>query len=256
MKILFVGNSFSEDTVEHAVNIAHSFGIENVKIGTLYVGGCSIEMHYNHISTDVPVYLYHLNEGDGWSSTENFKISDALKSDDWDWVVIQHGTRGTSRYTSIECYEKLSPLIDKIKAIINKDVKIAFNLTWMGEPTNPHHEIVSYGGNVGLMREKLIEVTQKVVLSNPKIDVLIPTGTAVENARTSNIGILTRDTYHLSFDKGRFIAGLTLISTLTGIDASKVSWVPDGVDEYAKSVAIESVQNAIADPLKITKSKL
>jgi hypothetical protein len=256
MKILFVGNSFAEDTVEHAVNVAISLGIENIKIGTLYVGGCSIEMHYEHFITDSPVYLYHLNEGNGWNSTPNFKISDAVKSDDWDWIVIQHGTNGTSRYTSCECYEKLSPLIDGIKAIALREPKIAFNLTWLGEPTRQHHEIISYGGNMKLMRQKLVEVTKTVILGNRKIDMLIPTGTAIENARTSQIGLLTRDGYHLSLDKGRFIAGLTLISTLVGIDVENISWTPEGVDEYAKSVAIESVRNARKYPLSITQSKL
>ncbi|MBR2988495.1 MAG: hypothetical protein IKC64_02085, partial [Clostridia bacterium] len=62
--------------------------------------------------------------------------------------------------------------------------------------------------------------------------------------------------YHLSMDKGRFIAGLTLVSAVTGIDASKVAWFPSTISDYDKAVAIESVTNAIAEPLKITRSKL
>jgi hypothetical protein len=106
------------------------------------------------------------------------------------------------------------------------------------------------------MREKLIEVTKEMVLSNPKVDLLIPTGTAIENARTSHIGLLTRDRYHLSMDKGRYIAALALISTVSGIDAANVDWMPQGVDEYARSVAIESVRNAQLSPLTETQSKL
>ena len=251
MKILFIGNSFAEDTAEHAANVALSLGISEIKIGVLYIGGCSIEMHYGNITTDAASYLYHLNEGAGWSSTPSFKIKDALKSDEWDWVVIQHGTNNGSRYTSCECYEKLSPLIDEVKSV-SPDAKIAFNLTWLGEPDYRHHEIISYGGDTALMREKLVEVTKAAVLSDSKVDRLVPTGTAVENARTSQMGKLTRDGYHLSLDKGRYIAALTLISTLSEIDAAKVGWAPDGVDEYAKSVAIESVCAAMRAPLEIT----
>ena len=131
-----------------------------------------------------------------------------------------------------------------------------FNLTWMGEHTSQHHEIVSYEGNVALMRQKLIEVTQAVVTPNPLIDLLVPTGTAVENARTSQIGLLTRDCYHLSMDKGRYIAALTFIATITGLPIDNVTWTPKGVDEYALQVAIESANNAIKAPFEITQSKL
>ena len=254
LKILFVGNSFAVDTMQHTAQIAKSLGVERVKFGVLFVGGCSIDMHYTHFTEDIPAYVYYVDEGEGWTSTPEQKISDAVKSDDWDWIAIQHGTHGGSRYTSCECYEKLSPLIDGIKAIAPAHTKIAFNLTWLGEHTRQHHEIVSYGGNMALMREKLIETTKAMVLSNDKIDMLVPTGTAIENARTSRIGLLTRDCYHLSVDKGRFIAGLAFISTITGIDAAKIGWTPDNVDEYALAVAVEAVKNAQAAPLDITAS--
>jgi hypothetical protein len=255
LKVLFVGNSFAEDTSKHTVGVARSLGIENVKIGVLYVGGCPIDMHYKHACEDSAVYTYHLNEGEGWTQTPEFKISDTVKSDAWDWIVIQHGTGSGARYTDAECYKNLDPLVDYIKALA-PSAKIAFNLTWMGEHTFQHHEIISYGGNTALMREKLEEVTREVVVRNPKIDLLVPTGTAIENARTSKIGLLTRDCYHLSVDKGRYIAALTFISTITGLDAAKVDWAPDGVDEYAKKVALESVKNAQAKPLEITRSLL
>lgn len=255
LKILFVGNSFAEDTSKHMADIALSMGLKTVKIGVLYVGGCSIDRHYDHARGDLGVYTYYLNEGEGWNSTPEFKISNAVRSDGWDWIVIQHGTCGTSRYTSPECYEKLGPLVDYLKSLLPQ-AKIAFNLTWLGEATFQHHEIISYNGNMTLMRENLEKVTKQVIVDNPKIDVLIPTGTAVENARTSHIGLLTRDGYHLSLDKGRYIAALTAISTLGGIDPEKASWAPDGVDEYARRVAVESVKNAQNSPLTITSSKL
>jgi hypothetical protein len=255
LKILFVGNSFAEDTMEHTAGIAFSLGVKRIKFGTLYVGGCSIEMHYRHAVEDLAVYKYSVNEGEGWSATPDFKISDAVKSDDWDWIAIQHGTNGTSRYTSIECYDRLGDLVDYIKSMAPR-AQIAFNLTWLGESTRQHHEIISYRGNMALMREKLEEVTREVMQNNPKIDLLVPTGTAIENARTSHIGLLTRDCYHLSMDKGRYIAGLTFISTVTEIDAEKITWAPDGVDDYAMKVAIESVKNAQRSPLAVTASAL
>ena len=256
LKLLFVGNSFAVDTMEHAANVARSLGIEEVRFGVLYVGGCPIEKHYEHAMGDMPVYVYHVNEGEGWSSREGVSISEAIAEDCWDWIAIQHGTSGTARYTSAECYEKLTPLISYIKERADGDVRIAFNLTWMGESTRQHHEIISYGGDIARMRQMLEKVTTEAVLTCPLLDRLTPTGTAIENARTSGIGLLTRDCYHLSMDKGRYIAALTFICSITGISPEGISWAPDGVDEYARAVAIESAKNAIERPLEITRSGL
>ena len=256
LKVLFVGNSFSEDTVEYMVDIAMALGISAPKVCNLYVGGCSIDMHYANASGDLPVYKLFTNEGGGWHSKDKIRMSEALQGDEWDYIVIQHGTNNGARYTSPECYDRLTPLINYIKEVAAGNPKIAFNLTWMGESTRQHHEIISYKGDVSLMREKLIEVTRDVVLTNPLVDLLIPAGTAIENARTSDIGLLTRDCYHLSMDKGRFIAALTAVASLTGISVDDIAFVPEGVDDYSLKVAIESVNNALKRPLEVTKSKI
>ena len=256
LQVLFVGNSFSVDTAQHAADVALSMGIKQVKICVLYVGGCSLDMHYQHASENLPVYVYHQNEGEGWTETPDHTIDTAVAAEDWDWIVIQHGTTGGSRNTSPECYTKLEPLIDHIKALAPAHTRIAFNMTWLGEHTRQHHEILSYKGDMVAMRKALIETMKVTVLATPKVELLIPTGTAVENARTSGIGLLTRDCYHLSVDKGRFIAALTFISSITGLAPATVQWVPEGVDDYAKRVAIESAENAIKAPLAITRSVL
>ena len=254
--VLVVGNSFSTDTMEHAANIALALGIPKLHFGTLYLGGCSIGMHYAHAIENLPAYVYYTNDGNGWEETPDYRIEDAVKSADWDWIVIQHGTHGESRYTSVESYEKLTPLIQYIKERAPAHTKIAFNLTWMGESTRQHHEILSYGGDIAAMRAKLEEVTKQVILTNPLVDRLIPTGTAIENARTSQIGLLTRDCYHLSMDKGRYIAALTFLACITERCIDAIDWAPQGVDPYAKAVAIESANNAIRAPLCITPSAL
>ena len=256
LKVLFVGNSFARDTVELAPDIAKSLGIDQIKFANLYVGGCSIDMHYAHAIGDLPAYDYYINTGEAWTYTPEHRISDAVREEDWDWIVIQHGTRGTSRYTSPECYDNLAPLVRYLKSLAPSHTRIAFNLTWMGESTYQHHEIISYGGDMTTMRRRLIEVTQACVLTQPQIDLIIPTGTAIENARTSHIGLLTRDCFHLSVDKGRYIAALTFLAAITGLDVSGISRAPTGVDDYARRVAIEAAQNALRAPFTITPSKL
>ena len=255
LKILCIGNSFSEDTTAHLAEIALYSGFSKIKVANLYRGGCSINRHCLHAEQDLPVYRYDVNEGNGWSNTLNHRISDAIKSDDWDWISIQHGTGDKSRYTELSSYEKLPWLIDYIKNLAPRKTKIAFNMTWVGESDFPHEEIQYYGGDQLLIYEKIAKLTKEHILTLRGIDVVSPTGTAIQNARTGGIGSLTRDGYHLSLGAGRYIAGMTFLKALTGADTSNIHW-PDNESDDAKKVAIEAVNNAIAEPFRISYSKL
>ena len=81
-------------------------------------------------------------------------------------------------------------------------------------------------------------------------------GKPIQNARTSYLGdTLTRDGYHLSYDIGRYIAGVTFFHAVTGIDIDNLTYAPDGVDDAARKVAIESAINAVKKPYEITNSQ-
>ena len=254
IKILSVGNSFSVDTMEHVAGIALSLGVERIKLGNLYVGGCSINMHHAHAMDDAPVYQYYINEGAGWSVTPDTRISEAVRSERWDIISIQHGSKDGSRYTNPASYEKLPALIAYLKGIAHADVRFAFNMTWVGEPYDKHLELISYDRDQLKMYRLVTEVTQSTVAAIPEIEIISPTGTAVQNARTSSLATVSRDGYHLSYDVGRYLAGLTFFGKLTGVDIRSVTWAPEGVGERERYIAVESAVNALADPYRITQS--
>lgn len=153
-------------------------------------------------------------------------------------------------------YIHLSELIEYVKSIAWDGAKIAFNMTWVGEPTYKYEEIVYYGGNQLLIYEKIARMTEELILPMKGLDRVSPTGTAIQNARTSEIGILTCDGYHLTTDIGCYIAGMTFLKALTGVDLNNISWAPEGTDNYAKRVAIESANNVVDTPFPITQSKI
>ena len=250
MKILSVGNSFSEDTMEHIANIAKNLGFTNFKFANMYIGGCSINRHYNNIVSDAADYLYSVNTGDGWQKTKGVSIKSAIEDEDWDIISIQHGTGDKSRYTSAESYDNLAKLIESVKELAGNQTKIAFNMAWVAEPESTHHEISSYGGNQSLMYEKLTELTKRLV--TPLVDVVSPVGTAVQNARACVSKKLTRDDYHLSYDLGRYIAGITFLKALCDIDVEAISWCPEGVTDAECEIAKRSALNAVKTPFDIT----
>lgn len=250
MNILCVGNSFSRDTVEHIGAIAKSAGMTDFCFANLYIGGCSINCHFHNAVENLAEYNYTYTTGGEWEGGESVSMEDALKKGPWDIISIQHGTGDKSRYTAPESYENLPALIGYIKEHYGKPVKIAFNMAWVGEPDRAHHEIVSYGGDTGLMYQKLTEVTEKVVL--PLVDFLSPAGTAIQNLRTCVDKKLTRDGFHLSKDLGRFTAGLTFLKTLLDLDLSRVSWSPEGVDEEERELAKQAASFAVKNPFSVT----
>lgn len=256
IKILCLGNSFAVDTMEHVANIAKSLGVKNVKLGTLYIGGCSINKHYNNAVNNNASYEYFVNTGSGWTSTYNHAIRATLQSEDWDWVSIQHGTGDGSRYAEQASYANLPNLIGYIKQYVPSTTKIAFNMTWVGEPGS-HEELVNvYGNDTVKYYNNIAALTRDHIVPMTGIDRVSPTGTAIQNARTADLGILTRDNYHLSLNMGRYIAGLTFFKTLTGADISNIEWAPTNTTSYMKAAAIEAANNAVNTPFSVTASTI
>ncbi len=253
IKILCIGNSFSCDTIEHVANIALSLGVKKVTLGNLYIGGCSIKKHYANAVNDTHAYEYFYNTGSGWSSTYNHSIKDTLESEKWDFVSIQHGTNDGSRYAEEASYTDLPALVAYIRSYLPESTKIAFNMTWVGEP-NSHEEMVAFGNDQLKYYKAVAALTSSLVANTEGINIVSPTGTAIQNARTASVGKLTRDNYHLSLKLGRYIAGLTFFKALTGADISQIKWAPEGLNDYMRAVALESAQNAINTPFSVTNS--
>ncbi|MBQ8214114.1 MAG: DUF4886 domain-containing protein [Clostridia bacterium] len=257
LKILSVGNSFSIDTMKHLPYIAASLEIEDIRLGNLYIGGCSINRHCTNVENDAPAYKYYTSNGGDWSNTPDVKVSDAIKSEDWDWISIQHGTGDGSRYTAVESYQKLPYLVGYIRSNAKPHTKIAFNMAWVMEPYSTHKEICSYEGDQMRMYENLTELTKTVVLPTNGLDRVSPTGTAIQNARATELsGRLSRDGFHLSYGIGRYIAGLTFLKALTGMEIDSVTWMPEDVTEADREIAICAANRAIASPFAVSPMQI
>ena len=254
LKILSVGNSFSVDTMEHLAEVALAAGVKKITLGNLYIGGCSINRHWSTAQNDIAAYKYYTNNGLGWENTPEYKSSDAIKSEKWDYISIQHGTADGSRYTSEESYENLPALVAYIKSLAWQGAKIEFNMAWVGETYKNHHEINSYNGDLESMYRNLTRITRDLVSNVAGIDIVSPTGTAVQNARVLCPGRdFTRDGFHLSYDLGRYMASLTFFKALTGAPISHIRWAPEGVSDEDRRLAIKCAEMAVDNPFEITK---
>jgi hypothetical protein len=104
------------------------------------------------------------------------------------------------------------------------------------------------------MYNQIIAATKAQILTNADISMVIPSGSVIQNARTSSLGdTLTRDGYHMSLDVGRYIVGVAYIAKLSGVNIQNLQYKPEGVTETARKIAIDSVEKALKNPFEITK---
>jgi hypothetical protein len=57
LKILIIGNSFSHDTMEYVWQIADETLEEEIKLGVMYVGSCTLAQHAQNAKQNVAAYI-------------------------------------------------------------------------------------------------------------------------------------------------------------------------------------------------------
>ena len=251
VRILFIGNSFSDDTSTYLPDVLKNLGYENVEIGNMFIGGCTIDMHYQNVVNNAEAYDFRFHNGRYWNNLIGNKkqsIKYAVEYKDWDIISLQQAS-GSSGVA--DTYSNLDKLADEVKKLTtNPKAKIVFNMTWAYQQDSTHAEFPKYNNSQTTMYNAILNTVQTKV----KYPVM-PCGTAIQNARTSFLGdTLTRDGYHLNEYIGRYIASLTVASMLLDDDLSTLTWVPSNVNGQQKTVAIESALNAVKTPYDVTES--
>ena len=250
MNILCIGNSFSVDSTWLAPKIAVDLGLD-IHFGNLYVGGCSINLHLQHMEEDAPVYRFYESDGGEWSCREETSIAWAIATRKWDWISIQAGTKDGSRYSKSESYENLPKLISLVK-VLAPGAKIAFNMTWVGDQNKPASEMPEYCERLDDLYRDIAALTRDLV--TPMVDRVLPTGTAIQNYRIHHDGPMCRDGYHLSYGLGRYIAAMSFLKAIIGCDIAAVEWKPESVADAQREQAVAAVEKAIKTPFAVEET--
>lgn len=255
-KILAIGNSFSEDGLYYLFNIARDYGLKNIVIGNLYIGGASLELHYENAQANLPLYKYQKNNNGIWVDYHNFSILSVITDEDWDLVTLQQTSGLSGISDSYEPY--LSFLIDYLNIHkTNNNIKIGWHLTWAYPEDSDHTSFINYDNNQFTMYKAIISAAREKILDNPAFSFVIPTGTAIQNLRMSFIGdTLNRDGFHLSFNEGRYTAGLTWFKTLTNLPLDNLQNIPEGITELELFAIKKAVEQAYKNPYYIQDAHL
>ncbi len=251
LKILSIGDSFAVDSQEYAYQIAQSLGVENVKLGNLCVDGSSLSTHLSNAQNDTAAYTYYTNTTGTWSSAENYKISTAVSSDNWDFITFQQAGGNSGQ---ADTYDDLQSIIEIVKQL-NDNARYVWNMTWAYQQDSTRSDFANYNNNQTTMYSAIVNAVQTKINTNVEIDRVIPVGTAIQNIRTSYIGdTLTRDGYNLSYDLGRYIGGLCFVHSITGKSIENIDYAPEGVSKEEKKIALESIRNAYKNSYRATQS--
>ena len=256
LKILLIGNSFSEDAVENLYDMAKAAGVEQMELGHLYIGGCSLATHLQNISFNLPQYRYSSKIGDDvWRTSLYTKPSVGFEANDWDFVTIQQSSDQSGKANT---YDDVNPLLDKIQSqCTNENVAFAWHMTWAYQQDTDHWAFPDYSSNQTTMYNAIVSSVQQKIVTNKRIVKIIPSGTAIQNARTSYLGdTLTRDGYHLSLNQGRLIASASYLASLIDVDWDSVDLSSISDDADFVKVLKESVKNAVKTPFSVTASTI
>ena len=252
ISILSVGNSFSVDAMRnHLYPMLKAAGYKNIRLGILYVGGASIDTHYDNIRLDRAKYDYYETFNGEWTVTPEYKASTAFALTDWEYVTVQQVSGQSGRNPS---FTNLDALMDLIQPQIG-NAKVYWHMTWAYQQDSTHSDFANYNKDQSRMYRGIVNVINTQIMNNPDFLGFIPSGTSIQNLRTSKLGdTLTADGYHLSDTYGDYTAALTWFCFFSGRPATSMTYRPDSISAYFDQIA-ESVDNAIKTPLAVTACK-
>lgn len=250
LKLLAIGNSFSEDAIEQNLfELAGAAGHQMV-IGNMYIGGCSLERHWGNAQSNKPDYNYRKIEVDGkMTRTANYTLDKALRDEQWDYVSLQQVSQLSGMYSSFQPH--LDGLIAYVRARVPATTKLIWHVTWAYAQNSTHGGFANYDRNQDKMYRAIVEGAQRLRKENAQFSLFVPVGTAIQNARTSFVGDhLNRDGFHLDLVLGRYTAACTWFECLFGTNVVGNRFVPKGLSAEQKAVAQWSAHLAVERPFE------
>ena len=252
IKILSIGNSFSEDSFKWLPDVLKSAGEDDATVAFLYIGGCSIGRHYDNVTEPTTDYTYFKHTGAGWEATPESTLLHGIKDEPWDIILFQQASHFSGKPFSYAPLKPLMEFVDQNKT--NPKVRYGFNMTWAYQGNSTNGNFANYGCDQMTMYRAICATVKAIIVPNPDITTLFPTGTVIQNLRMGVVGDrITRDGFHLSNLEGRYAAAMNIAYHL-GYPIDKVTFVPE--DSHFSEKFLTEVQRAIINasivPFEVT----
>lgn len=255
LRILMIGNSFTDDVTEYIGEIVQNSGIDPKTCCVYRVtqGGSQLQtwrdkyINNTRVALEKKAGLLSMNITEGTMRE--------ILHQDWDVISLQQLSNYSNDISTFSPY--LENLISYIKTdCTNKKVALCWHLTWSywsGHTATGPKEYAGWESIVSTVED----MNQKY-----GIDIIIPSGTAIQNARATELNTgksLTRDGYHMDYGIGRYIIACTLYESIFqpvyGTPISDILWHPTSITDtmavLARNCATKAVLYFDKVPLEI-----
>ncbi|MBE6688422.1 MAG: DUF4886 domain-containing protein [Ruminococcaceae bacterium] len=207
LKILSIGNSFSHNAQTYLYQLGYADRVP-MKTANLYIGGCSLETHYNNMKSSARVNPFYLN---GNSTGLITTIEEALKSDDWTVVTLQQASHFSAKAESY--YPYINELAEYVRTVC-PHAKLYIHQTW--GYADGSKRLAEQGFNS--MEEMSKKVFECYNLAAEKInaDGIIPSGEAMLELNKLWDKDVHADTFHAATGLPTYLLAQVWFRTLTG----------------------------------------
>lgn len=172
IRILAIGNSFSQDAVEqYLYELAEAAGYELI-IGNMYIGGCDLDKHWANFQSDAAAYEYRKIVKGEKVGKIGYKLSQGLADENWDYISLQQASGKSGKY---ETYTVLADLIAGIKERCPK-AKLLWHQTWAYASSSTHESFPDYDSNQMTMYSSIVTAARQAMTNHTDLSLLIPLG--------------------------------------------------------------------------------
>ena len=250
IRILAIGNSFSEDAAYYVHPMAAAAGAQ-VKIVNLYIGGCSMETHWRNMESGEAVYQYQLN---GMNTDRYVSVEEALREEAWDYIVTQQASHDSG------WLDTYTPFIGKMQAYIRQNApsaELLLHETWAYEIDSSHEAFMRYNRSQTEMFERLRHAYRMIAQDYGLR--LIPSGEVIQHMRglspfryAQGEMSLCRDGFHMSFLYGRYLLACVWTAYLLHLPLVDSTFVPSTAlapEEQADLVILRTIREGVVEAL-------
>ena len=242
IKVLAIGNSFSQDAVEqYLFELAKAQG-DSLVIGNAYIAGCSIERHYSNLVGDSALYDYRKIIGGIKAKYHKVTLKRIIRDEPWDIITLQQASPLSGIPKSFSLLPALKQEVTKYLSTLQ--VQFAWHMTWAYASDFSSPNFKPYDNN---QRQMYSAIVSAMLGALPSADIrrIIPSGIAIQLGRYRFGDIMNRDGYHLSYTLGRYIAACTWCEFLTGRIVDGNRYHPDTITEEEAQWCQQAAHEAI-----------
>lgn len=273
LRVLSIGNSYSLDALSYVPFIMEAVAPQvYLKLGIMYIGGGSLEDFCNALDTNG--FRYYWSYGaKPWDERLDVALPEVLESQPWDVITLQQQSNASRDYSTYQ------PYLNQLIAWLDANAANEHQHAWLITPSYPDNlDRLAPDTTSVQMFERILECVANVQ-NDTGIELLLPCGTAIQNARTTpldSLGDLGHlfDYLHLQDGIPCLIEAYAATAALLAryglddnvwTDTTWVDWqwlvaksiqeingLPVGMSEENRAIAKQCAIKAIENPLSIT----